>query len=258
MAALPHGDNGHGTRSDRDTHRCRRERAGAEADREIERLRAEYLTVCSSTSRRRWSAGQRLALLPTTTLPQPGHHARRWLRQPDRLAVAAASSRSGQPACSSTTTSVLSMTSGPSCVASPGGSTHGDGLGGGRACREAETPYAHGCRFDDRAMTKKMGRPKPPPESCTGPIRTSGADHAAVFLGDDDDRRARRHAVLEVGPPGRGSVPGDGIPLAILLALLCLYGLGANAGLKRLAVGRHGFSYKELLHKNRVPFFDAF
>ena len=30
--------------------------------------------------------------------------------------------------------------------------------------------------------------------------------------------------------------------------LLCLYGLGTNAGLKRLAVGRHGFSYKELLH----------
>ena len=30
--------------------------------------------------------------------------------------------------------------------------------------------------------------------------------------------------------------------------LLCLYGLGTNAGLKRLAVGPHGFSYKELLH----------
>jgi TnpA family transposase len=33
--------------------------------------------------------------------------------------------------------------------------------------------------------------------------------------------------------------------------LLCLYGLGTNAGLKRLAVGRHGFSYKELLHTHR-------
>ena len=33
--------------------------------------------------------------------------------------------------------------------------------------------------------------------------------------------------------------------------LLCLYGLGTNAGLKRLAVGRHGFSYKELLHTRR-------
>ncbi len=33
--------------------------------------------------------------------------------------------------------------------------------------------------------------------------------------------------------------------------LLCLYGLGTNAGLKRLAVGRHGFSYKELLHTCR-------
>ncbi len=33
--------------------------------------------------------------------------------------------------------------------------------------------------------------------------------------------------------------------------LLCLYGLGANAGLKRLAVGEHGFSYKELLHTRR-------
>ena len=30
--------------------------------------------------------------------------------------------------------------------------------------------------------------------------------------------------------------------------LLCLYGLGTNAGLKRLASGRNGFSYKELLH----------
>jgi TnpA family transposase len=30
--------------------------------------------------------------------------------------------------------------------------------------------------------------------------------------------------------------------------LLCLYGLGTNAGLKRLAVGDHGFSHKELLH----------
>ncbi len=30
--------------------------------------------------------------------------------------------------------------------------------------------------------------------------------------------------------------------------LVCLYGLGTNAGLKRLAVGPHGFSYKELLH----------
>lgn len=33
--------------------------------------------------------------------------------------------------------------------------------------------------------------------------------------------------------------------------LLCLYGLGTNAGLKRLAVGPHGFSYKELLHTRR-------
>jgi TnpA family transposase len=33
--------------------------------------------------------------------------------------------------------------------------------------------------------------------------------------------------------------------------LLCLYGLGTNAGLKRFAVGRHGFSYKELLHTRR-------
>ena len=38
--------------------------------------------------------------------------------------------------------------------------------------------------------------------------------------------------------------------------LLCLYGLGTNAGLKRLAVGRHGFSYKELLHTRR-RFIDA-
>lgn len=30
--------------------------------------------------------------------------------------------------------------------------------------------------------------------------------------------------------------------------LPCLHGLGTNAGLKRLAVGPHGFSYKELLH----------
>jgi hypothetical protein len=33
--------------------------------------------------------------------------------------------------------------------------------------------------------------------------------------------------------------------------LLCLYGLGTNAGLKRLSSGRHGFSYKELLHTRR-------
>ena len=33
--------------------------------------------------------------------------------------------------------------------------------------------------------------------------------------------------------------------------LLCLYGLGTNAGLNRLAVGRHGFTYKELLHTRR-------
>jgi len=33
--------------------------------------------------------------------------------------------------------------------------------------------------------------------------------------------------------------------------LLCLYGLGTNAGLKRLASGRNGFSYKELLHTHR-------
>jgi len=33
--------------------------------------------------------------------------------------------------------------------------------------------------------------------------------------------------------------------------LLCLYGAGTNAGLKRLAVGDHGFSYKELLHTYR-------
>jgi TnpA family transposase len=33
--------------------------------------------------------------------------------------------------------------------------------------------------------------------------------------------------------------------------LLCLYGLGTNAGLKRLSVGRHGVSYKELLHTRR-------
>jgi TnpA family transposase len=33
--------------------------------------------------------------------------------------------------------------------------------------------------------------------------------------------------------------------------LLCLYGLGTNAGLKRLAVGLNGFSYKELLHTRR-------
>ena len=33
--------------------------------------------------------------------------------------------------------------------------------------------------------------------------------------------------------------------------LLCLYGLGTNPGLKRLAVGRHGFSYGELLHTRR-------
>ena len=33
--------------------------------------------------------------------------------------------------------------------------------------------------------------------------------------------------------------------------LFCLYGLGTNAGLKRLADGRDGFSYKELLHTRR-------
>lgn len=33
--------------------------------------------------------------------------------------------------------------------------------------------------------------------------------------------------------------------------LFCLYGLGTNAGLKRLAVGKQGFSYKELLHTRR-------
>jgi hypothetical protein len=33
--------------------------------------------------------------------------------------------------------------------------------------------------------------------------------------------------------------------------LLCLYGLGTNAGLKRLAAGGHGYSYKELLHTRR-------
>lgn len=33
--------------------------------------------------------------------------------------------------------------------------------------------------------------------------------------------------------------------------LLCLYGLGTNAGLKRLVVGDHGFTYKELLHTRR-------
>jgi TnpA family transposase len=33
--------------------------------------------------------------------------------------------------------------------------------------------------------------------------------------------------------------------------LLCLYGLGTNAGLKRLSGGRHGVSYKELLHTRR-------
>src|SRR5262249_41229214 len=30
--------------------------------------------------------------------------------------------------------------------------------------------------------------------------------------------------------------------------LLCLYGLGTNAGLKRMSAGRLGVSYKELLH----------
>ncbi len=33
--------------------------------------------------------------------------------------------------------------------------------------------------------------------------------------------------------------------------LLTLYGLGTNAGLKRVAAGRHGISYKELLHIRR-------
>ena len=33
--------------------------------------------------------------------------------------------------------------------------------------------------------------------------------------------------------------------------LLCLYGLGTNAGLKRLVMGDHGFTYKELLHTRR-------
>ena len=33
--------------------------------------------------------------------------------------------------------------------------------------------------------------------------------------------------------------------------LLCLYGLGTNTGLKRVSAGRHGISYKELLHVRR-------
>lgn len=33
--------------------------------------------------------------------------------------------------------------------------------------------------------------------------------------------------------------------------LLSLYGLGTNAGLKRITAGRHGVSYKELLHIRR-------
>jgi TnpA family transposase len=33
--------------------------------------------------------------------------------------------------------------------------------------------------------------------------------------------------------------------------LLCLYGLGTNAGLKRLSVGHHGISYQELLYTRR-------
>lgn len=33
--------------------------------------------------------------------------------------------------------------------------------------------------------------------------------------------------------------------------LLCIYGIGTNAGLKRLAIGDHGFTHKELLHTRR-------
>ena len=33
--------------------------------------------------------------------------------------------------------------------------------------------------------------------------------------------------------------------------LLCLYGLGTNTGLKRLRVGEHGVTYKDLLYIRR-------
>jgi hypothetical protein len=33
--------------------------------------------------------------------------------------------------------------------------------------------------------------------------------------------------------------------------LLCLYGLGTNTGLKRMAVGEHGATYKDLLYARR-------
>ena len=33
--------------------------------------------------------------------------------------------------------------------------------------------------------------------------------------------------------------------------LLCLYGLGTNTGLKRMAAGQHGVSYKDLLYVRR-------
>ena len=76
-------------------------------------------------------------------------------------------------------------------------------------------------------------------------------DHLAVGdFGDDAKVRFRRWLSDDLLPRelGREAIGRDEVRRRLLL---CLYGLGTNAGLKRLAVGGHGFSYKELLHTRR-------
>jgi hypothetical protein len=57
----------------------------------------------------------------------------------------------------------------------------------------------------------KAARGRTPREGCAGPDG-SAADLAAVLLGDDHDRRARRHPVLEVRPARRRVVEGRDPP----------------------------------------------
>src|SRR3954451_10740279 len=100
------------------------------------------------------------------------------------------------------------------------------------------------------------------------PCNTAPIGGSARVGGPGRDQGRTRPALADDGAAGRaqGVGPARGLHRGFATAaarevtdrdevrrrlLLCLYGLGTNAGLKRLGVGRHGFSYKELLHTRR-------
>ena len=118
---------------------------------------------------------------------------------------------------------------------------------------DAELPWNRGVRLRHRGRNRiAVGRPTPQPEPPGLEALKAEVDRRWPMTALID---LLKEAALDTGFLDAFATSGERVVLdpATLQRrlLLCLFGLGTNAGLKRVAAGVEDVSYKELLHVRR-------